>query len=331
MPEMPFMPQQASTVAAEVDALFLFLMAISAFFGLLIAGVVVYFFIRYRRRSDDERPPHIEGSFVLELTWSLVPLGIVLIVFFWSAKVFFEVNRTPPNAMEIYVVGKRWMWKVQHMSGQREINELHVPLGVPVRLILTSEDVIHSFYVPDFRLKRDAIPGRYSTIWFQATKTGPHHLFCAEYCGTRHSGMIGWVHVMEPHDFQNWLAGGSGNQTPAAAGEKLFRDLACITCHRGDSGARGPDLKGVFGSTVQLADGSAVTADEGYVRESIVNPVAKVVAGYQPVMPTFQGVVSEEQLMQLVAYVQSLQGEKSSAAPAAAAAESSPAPAGAKP
>lgn len=309
MSGLPFMPEQASTVAAKVDALYLFLLVVSVFFGTLIAAVLVYFFVRYRRRSDDEQPPLIHGSLLLELTWSVIPLAIVMVVFFWSTRVFFEVHRIPKDAMEIHVVGKRWMWKLQHMSGQREINELHVPVGVPVKLSLTSEDVIHSFYVPAFRVKKDAIPGRYTSIWFQATKPGRYHLFCAEYCGTRHSGMTGWVTVMEPHEFQNWLAGGASTQSPVQAGEKLFKDLACITCHRPDTGARGPNLAGVFLSDVKLADGTTLKADETYLRESIVNPALRVVAGYQPVMPTFQGVVSEEQLMQLVAYIQSLKAE----------------------
>jgi len=325
---MPFMPEPASTVAGRVDALFLFLLAVSVFFGVLIAALVVYFFVRYRRRSDDERPPHIHGSALLELTWSLIPLAIVMVVFFWSAKVFFSVHRVPPNAMEVYVVGKRWMWKLQHLTGQREINELHVPVGTPVKLTLTSEDVIHSFFVPAFRIKQDAVPGRYTSIWFEATRPGRYHLFCAEYCGTKHSGMIGWVVVMEPHEFQDWLAGGAGTQTPVAAGEKLFKDMACITCHRGDSGARGPNLTGLFGGTVRLADGSTLTADESYLRESIVNPAARVVAGYQPIMPTFQGTLSEEQIMQLVAYVKSLKGEDQTGKPApeAAAPQSQDAP-----
>jgi cytochrome c oxidase subunit 2 len=275
------MPDHASTAASKVDALFLFLTAVSVFFGLLIAGLVVYFFIRYRRRSNDETPPHIHGSTLLEITWSVVPLIIVMVVFFWSAQVFFSVHRMPVNAMEVSVVGKRWMWKLQHMTGQREINELHVPVGTPVKLTLTSEDVIHSFFVPAFRIKQDAVPGRYTSIWFQATKAGRYHLFCAEYCGTQHSGMIGSVVVLEPHEFQAWLAGSTGSQTPVAAGEKLFKDMACLTCHRGDSGARGPSLAGVFGRPVRLGDGSTVTADESYLRESIVTPNAFISPGYR--------------------------------------------------
>jgi cytochrome c oxidase subunit 2 len=312
-------PEQASTVAGDVDALYLFLVALSLFFGLGIAGALLIFAVRYRRRRADERPELIEGSLVLELAWSIIPLLIVTVIFFWSASLFFTLERVPPDAMEIYVVGKRWMWKAQHMTGQREINELHVPVGRNIRLTMTSEDVIHSFFVPAFRVKKDVLPGRYTTAWFQATKTGRYHLFCAEYCGTKHSGMIGEIVVMEPAQFAEWLAGGP-SLSPAAEGEKLFSSLACHTCHREGSGARGPQLQGLFGKPVTLSDGSTVTADAEYVRESIVLPAAKIVAGYQPIMQSFQGVVTEEQLLQLVAYIQSLQG------PPAAEPPSGPAP-----
>ncbi|PYQ15681.1 MAG: cytochrome c oxidase subunit II [Acidobacteria bacterium] len=314
---LPLFPEAASTMAGRVDALYLFLVLVSVFFGLLIATLVVTFAIRFRRRSRDERPRPIHGSAVLELAWTLIPFGIVMVIFLWGAEVFFAMARVPPGAMEIYVVGKRWMWKTQHMTGQREINELHVPVGMPVKLTLTSEDVIHSFFVPAFRMKKDAVPGRYSTEWFQATRAGTYHLFCAEYCGTKHSGMIGNITVMEPAAFQAWLSGGATGTSLAAAGEKLFQDLACITCHRSDSEGRGPRLEGVFGHPVSLASGERVMADEAYVRESIVNPAARVVAGYQPVMPTYQGLVSEEGLMQLVAYIQSL-GGPATAGPGAA-------------
>ena len=313
-----FFPEGASTTAGSVDALYFFLVAVSLFFGVLIAVLLALFAIRFRRRSEDERPAEIHGSLALELTWTLIPAGIVLIIFLWSAEVFFTLHRVPKDAMQIHVVGKRWMWKLQHLTGQREINELHVPVGVPVKLTLTSEDVIHSFFVPVFRIKKDAVPGRYNTIWFQATKPGRYHLFCAEYCGTKHSGMIGWIYVMEPAQFQAWLAGGTGTMSLASAGEKLFNDLACVTCHRADTGARGPALDGLFGRPVTLASGGAVNADEGYLRESIVQPSAKIVQGYQPIMPTFQGLVTEEQIVQLIAYIQTLKGGEQ--APAAAGA-----------
>jgi cytochrome c oxidase subunit 2 len=229
-----------------------------------------------------------------------------MVIFAWSANVYFNMARPPDESMEIYAVGKRWMWKFQHIGGRREINELHVPIGRPVKVTMTSEDVIHDLYLPNFRVKADVIPGRYSTIWFEATKRGEYHLLCAEYCGTKHSAMIGRVVVMEPTEYQAWLSGGGGEMSLAARGERMFQELACHTCHLPDASGRGPSLQGLFGSQVKLADGRTVTADEGYVRESILNPQAKLVAGYQPLMPTFQGLVNEEALMGLIEYVKSL-------------------------
>jgi cytochrome c oxidase subunit 2 len=247
-------------------------------------------------------------------------------MFGWGASVYFDQYKPPENAIEVYVVGKQWMWKLQHATGQREINELHVPVGRPVKVTFTSEDVLHSLYFPSFRTKADAIPGRYSSVWFDATKVGSYHIFCAEYCGTRHSGMIGTVHVMEPADYQAWLSGGGGGGTLAQRGERLFSELACNTCHVGDGSGRGPSLHNKFGTQEQLANGSVVNIDESYVRESILTPQMKVVAGFQPVMPTFQGLVNEENVMALVEYVKSLQSSRggteaaaNSAAPAAAA------------
>jgi cytochrome c oxidase subunit 2 len=314
----PLFPEQASTMAGRVDALYLALVAMAVFFSALIACLVVGFAVKFRRRSPGEIGAPIHGNFTLEAVWTAVPLVIVTVVFLWSAEIFFSMARVPPQAMEIYVVGKRWMWKAQHLSGQREINELHVPVGVPVKLTLTSEDVIHSFYVPAFRIKKDAVPGRYATMWFQATKPGRYHLFCAEYCGTKHSGMVGWVEVMEPAAFQSWLTGG-GTGSLAAEGQKIFQSLGCVTCHRADAQGRGPRLEGLFGRPVTLAGGEEVVADADYLRESIVLPAAKVVAGYQPVMPTYQGLVSEEGLMQLIAYIQSLQEPAARGAPLAVA------------
>jgi len=306
-PSFPLLPERASAIAGEVDALFLFITLVTVVFTVGILAALVFFAIKYRRRSDADRPEEIHGSLALELTWTLIPLGIVMVMFVWGAKVYFHMNRPPDDAMTVSVVGKRWMWKLQHPTGQREINELHVPKGRAVKLVITSEDVIHSFFVPAFRIKKDAVPGRYNVTWFRATKTGTYHLFCAEYCGTEHSKMIGKVVVLEPEEYQTWLAGGPPAESPVVAGEKLFTELNCITCHRADSAGRGPVLQGLFGRTVKLASGDTVVADEAYVRESIVIPAAKVVAGYQPVMPTFQGQVTEEQLMALVAYIQSLQ------------------------
>jgi cytochrome c oxidase subunit II len=320
----PFFPQQASTQAGQVDGLYFFLVAVSAFFSIVIATLVVVFAIKYRRRHRDEIGYAIHGSLALELMWTIIPFFIVMAMFGWGAKVFFDLYRPPAGAMEIYVVGKQWMWKVQHMDGQREINELHVPVGRPVKLIMGSEDVLHSYYIPAFRVKADVIPGRYNVLWFTATKPGTYHLFCAEYCGTKHSGMIGSVIAMEPEDFQAWLSGGGASESPVAAGQKLFQDLACITCHTGDATARGPQLTNLYNSTVRLQDGSSVTADDSYIRESIVNPRAKVVAGFQPIMPTFQGLVTEEQLLQLIAYVRSLSQQGAAPAPAGTSAPQMP-------
>lgn len=318
LPNFQLFPQQASTVAGRVDALYLFLIAVTAFFSIIIASMVIYFALRYRRRHADEIGVPHHGSLLLELTWTIIPLIIALVIFFWGASVYFALITPPKDTMEIYVVGKRWMWKAQHLSGQKEVNELHVPVGQPVKLILGSEDVIHSFYVPAFRIKMDAVPGRATSMWFEATTPGKYHLFCAEYCGTSHSGMIGTVTVMEPADFQVWLAGGKATGTLAEQGEKLFNELGCVTCHLANGSGRGPLLTGLVGSKVTFANGETAVADDDYIRESILNPTAKMVAGYAPLMPTFQGQVSEEQLMQLLAYIKSLGPAKAATEVAAA-------------
>jgi cytochrome c oxidase subunit 2 len=302
---LPLFPEQASTISVEVDHLMYFLMAVSIFFTVLIFGAIFYFAVRYRRRSDTELPVSVHTGWALEIVWSVIPFGLTMIMFGWGASIFFRESRAPDNAMQIYVVGKQWMWKLQHMEGQREINELHIPTGRPVKLIMTSEDVIHSFYVPDFRTKQDVVPGRYTMTWFEATKPGKYHLFCAEYCGTNHSGMIGWVYALAPQEYQRWLAG-SPSGSLVQDGAKLFEDLACSNCHKPDGSGRGPSLVGVFGSTVRLVGGATVKADEAYIRESILNPAAKVVEGYQPDMPTFQGLITEENVVQLIEYIKSL-------------------------
>jgi cytochrome c oxidase subunit 2 len=229
-----------------------------------------------------------------------------MVIFFWGASVYFAIASAPADTLNIYVVGKQWMWKFQHLDGQREINELHVPVGRNVKLIATSEDVIHDLFVPAFRVKTDVLPGRYTNVWFNATRPGRYHLFCAEYCGTRHSGMIGEVIVMEVDDYQAWLSGAVEGSL-ASAGEQLFLDFACNTCHRPDAGGRGPVLDGLFGSTITTADGEMVVVDEAYIRESILTPSARIAAGYQPIMPTFQGQVTEEQLLELIEYIKSLE------------------------
>jgi cytochrome c oxidase subunit 2 len=305
LPRLPFTPEQASTVSGEVDALYTYLVAITLFFSVLVTVLIFYFAVKYRRRSENELPQPIAGSVKLETMWTVIPFLIAMTIFVWGASLYFTLYRPPKDAIEIFVVGKQWMWKFQHTEGQREINELHVPVGAKVKLTMTTEDVIHSFAVPAFRIRSDVVPGRYTYAWFEATKTGRYHLFCTEYCGTNHSGMTGWVEVMEPTAYQAWLAGG-GSDSPAAQGEKLFQSLGCATCHRTDTQGRGPVLTGVFGKPQRIQGVGDVLADEAYLRESITNPAAKVVEGFQPIMPSYQGQVSEEQLLQLIAYIRSL-------------------------
>src|SRR5437660_1874336 len=304
----PLWPQRASSMAGNVDALFIFLLIVSGLMTLLIFSCMLSFAARYRDRKGVPAE-QIEGSTPLELSWSIIPLGVFLVIFTWGAVVFFKERTPPRDSTEVYVVAKQWMWKLEHAEGQREINELHVPVGRDVKLIMTAQDVIHSFFVPAFRIKQDVLPGRYTTTWFRATKPGTYHLFCAEYCGTQHSGMIGSVVVLEPAQYETWMSGGSTGPL-SATGEKIFAELGCVTCHRSDAQGRGPNLQGLFRKPVQLQDGRTLVADENYIRESILDPGAKIVNGYKPVMPTFQGLLSEEQLNALVAYVKSLSATK---------------------
>ncbi len=306
--DFPLFPERASTIAGGVDRLYFFLVAVGALFSIAIFITIFVFALRYRRRHEDQAAVPFHGSTTLEIVWSVIPLLITMVMFGWGASLYFQNSRAPDGAIEIYVVAKQWMWKLQHPEGAREINELHVPVGRPVRLIMTSQDVIHSFYIPAFRIKNDVLPNRFTTAWFEATKTGRYHLFCAEYCGTQHSGMGGSVVVMEPAEYEQWLSGGPVGESLAVAGERLFRRLGCTNCHSPETKGRtrGPLLGGLFGKPVPLLDGRIVTADEAYLRESILNPRAKVVAGYAPEMPTFQGQVTEENLVELIAYIKSL-------------------------
>ena len=316
---VPFVPESASTMSWKVDAVYFYLSGVTLFFTLLISAILIFFVIRYRRRTPYEIPRPIACSHKLETLWTVIPFVIAMTIFGWSAKVYFEQYSPPENAIEVYVVGKQWMWKIQHSTGQREINELHVPVGKKVKLIMTTEDVIHDFFVPAFRMKTDVVPGKYTTQWFEATKTGTYHLFCAEYCGMNHSGMIGSVVVMETREFDNWLSGNVSNTSPVAAGQQLYQTLGCASCHGASGeGGRGPSLIGLFGKQTQLAGGQTVRADESYIRESILNPQSKLVDGFGPIMPTFQGQVTEDQLVQLLAYIKSLGGSQNQAVPAPA-------------
>jgi cytochrome c oxidase subunit 2 len=317
---IPLVPDSASTFSWKVDALYFYLSGVTLFFALLISAVLIFFVIRYRRRTPYEIPRPVAGSHKLETLWTIIPFIIAMTMFGWGARVYFQQYKPPANAIEVYVVGKQWMWKLQHATGQREINQLHVPIGRKIKLIMTSEDTIHDFFVPAFRTKMDVLPGKYTTLWFEATTPGTYHLFCAEYCGMNHSGMIGSIIVMEPRDFDNWLSGNTANMTPAAAGQQLYQTLGCASCHGANGeGGRGPTLAGVFGKPTQLQTGESVTVNDSYVRESITNPQARLVAGFGPIMPTFQGQITEDQLFQIIAFIKSLPAGEQTQTPATTA------------
>jgi len=305
MTDFPIFPDQASSIASSVDGVYFLLTGVSVFFAVVIFVTVFYFAIRFRRRSEDEIPAPMHGSMKLEIAWSVIPGIIALGIFAWGTTIYFRNADPPPDAMEIYVVGKQWMWKMQHPEGRREINELHLPVGQPVKLTMATEDVIHSFYVPAFRVKNDVVPGRYTSLWFEPTKVGEYHLFCAEYCGNQHSQMVGTVYVMDPVDYQAWLAGDTG-ASMSDTGQALFQRLGCASCHRSGGSLRGPALDNIYNSQVQLDNGQVVVADDSYLRESILDPLAKRVPGYNTDMPTFRGQLSEEQLLQIIAYIKSL-------------------------
>jgi cytochrome c oxidase subunit 2 len=306
---LPFFPEQASSIASNVDTLFSFIVMTTLFFAVLVTVLVIFAAFKFRRKSENEIGDTIEGNNVLEVGWTLIPTVIAIGIFAWGAAIYVNYRIPPKDTLDIYVIGKQWMWKLQQPNGRKEINELHIPVNRDIKLILGSEDVIHNFYVPAFRVKMDDVPGRYNTLWFRPTRVGKYHFFCSQYCGTNHAVMGGWVTVMDPAEYAAWLSGESGDVNPVSAGEKLFSQLACNTCHIANGTGRAPSLNGVYNGKVLLADGTIVVADEGYIRESILQPKAKVVAGYQPVMPTFQGLVTEEQILNLTAYIKSLQSQ----------------------
>lgn len=307
---IPLRPPAASSIAEGVDHLYFFLTGITLFFTILIFSTILYFMVKYRRRSAGERAMQVKTSLPLELTWTLIPTFICAFVFVWASSLYFRNSRPPTASTEVFVVGKQWMWHLQHPEGPREINELHVPVGVPIQLTMTSQDVIHDFYIPAFRVKKDVLPGRYTAIWFQATKTGTYHLFCGQYCGADHAQMIGWVYVMTPTDYAAWLAGGARHESMAQAGERLFNQLGCVTCHVADGTGRGPSLVGLYGKPEKLRSGEMRVVDQTLIRQAIIFPNSILLPNYPPVMPTFQGQINEEQILQLIAYVKSLGSEE---------------------
>jgi cytochrome c oxidase subunit II len=298
-------PPEASSIASYSDTFFFFLVLISAAGTGIVTVMVIAFSVLYRRERNPEATP-IEGSTLLEATWTIIPLALFMVCFVWGALLYFRIYDPPTNAMNIYIVGKQWMWKAEHPGGQHEIDALHVPIGRPVQLTMISQDVFHSFSIPAFRVKREVIPGRYTTVWFTATTPGTYHLFCTQYCGTLHSEMIGEVTAMTPKDYEDWLAGATSGSSLAQNGERLFASLGCNACHSGNASARGPNLAEAYGSKVQLVNGSYTMVDDAFLRDSILNPSMHVTAGYAPIMPTYQGQVSEEGLIDLVEYIKTL-------------------------
>jgi cytochrome c oxidase subunit 2 len=298
-------PAEASTIAPWTDALYFFLLAMTLV-GLILVGALIFGFSMAYRKEKNPVATQVEGSTLLEATWTIIPLAIFLVTFVWGAVLYFRIYNPPTNAMNIYIVGKQWMWKAEHPGGQHEINALHIPIGRPVQLTMISQDVFHSFSIPDFRIKREVIPGRYSTVWFNATEAGTYHLFCTQYCGTAHSAMIGQIVAMTPEDYQKWTQQSTSGTSLAQNGERLFASMGCNACHSGNAAARGPNLSGVYNSKLQLTNGSQVLVNDAYLRDAILNPSQHVTAGYSPIMPTYQGQISEEGLIDLVEYIKNL-------------------------
>lgn len=298
-------PPEASGIAADTDALYFFLVLISLVGMAIVVLLLALFSILYRKERNPEAT-QIEGSTLLEATWTIIPLALFMVTFVWGALLYFRIYNPPTNAMNIYIVGKQWMWKAEHPGGQHEINALHIPINRPVQLTMISQDVFHSFSIPAFRVKREVIPGRYSTVWFEAKTPGTYHLFCTQYCGTLHSGMIGEIVAMKPEEYEAWTAGSTSGASLAQNGERLFASLGCSSCHSGSPDAHGPNLAQAYGGKLQLANGSSVTVDDAFLRDSILNPTMHQVAGYAPIMPTYQGQISEEGLIDIVEYIKNL-------------------------
>jgi cytochrome c oxidase subunit 2 len=304
MPWLPIFPPQASSISSEVDSLALLMLILSLLIAVSIFVLIVFFCVKYRRRAGNEIGQPDRHTMAVEITWTVIPLALCMIPFIWGARVYLEQAQPPSDAVEVYVVAKQWMWKTEQPGGQEEINALHVPTGRPVKLTMTSQDVIHSFFVPAFRVKADVLPGRYTTAWFTATQPGDYMLFCSQYCGTDHAAMTGRVIAMKPGDYANWLNESAGAyQSPAAQGRKLFQQYGCVDCHEAN---RAPSLQGLYGQPVLLSDGSTVIADDNYIRQKLLTPAASVPVGYAPIMPSFAGRLSDEDILNLIAYIKSI-------------------------
>ncbi len=308
-------PDSASTISGEVNTFYLLMVILTASVSIGIAIFLIYSAIRYHRKHDREMGAQFRNKYSVEATWIILPFLCFIGMFAWGAKLYFDIERPPDNAIRMYAIGKQWMWKIQHPEGQREINALHIPVGRPVKLVMTSEDTIHSFFVPAFRTKQDVLPGRYTVTWFQATKPGRYHLFCAEYCGAKHSGMIGYVYAMEPREYQQWLTQGGSEGSLASMGEKYFHQYGCSNCHHFDNAGRAPRLTNLYDHPVQISDGQAVIADDAYLRQSILNSGAKIVYGYANIMPNYTGIISEDHVIALISYIRALGPEPGSQQP----------------
>lgn len=309
--DFPLHPPADSSLATRVDHLFYAWLALAGIVTVAVFFLIVYFSVKYRHGSRANRDMPSRGtlrheSHRIEIAWIVTPLILFLGMGFWAAGIYYAHAAPPADATEVYAVGKQWMWKLEHTGGQREIDELHVPAGRPIKLVMTSQDVIHSFFMPVFRIKQDVLPGRYTILWFTADKPGDYHVFCAQYCGTDHARMIGHVVVMQPAAFERWLTSGSAPQSMAAEGAARFRQYGCSGCHGASASVHAPKLEGLFGRRVQLSDGSSVVADERYIHDSVMLPRKDVVAGYEPIMPSFQGEIAEEDLLEIVEYIKSL-------------------------
>ena len=303
------LPVEGTDYAGQVDDLYIFITLLSAFFFFLVVGLMTAFIIRYRRRRQDEITPHITENFKLEVAWTVIPLLLVIVIFFWGFKGYLDATVPPANALEIQVTAKRWLWQFEYPNGTRTINEIHVPVGKPVKLVMSSEDVIHSFFVPSFRIKMDVLPNRYTDLWFTPTREGVHALLCTEYCGRGHSDMSGKVWVDSEAKYQDWLEHGdqSAQTMPLKElGALLYQSRGCATCHSLDgTRGQGPSFKGVYGHTVTMTGGKAVLADENYLRQSILQPQAQIVEGFQGIMPTFQGLLREREILALIEFIKS--------------------------
>lgn len=305
-----FFPAQSSTLAPEVDGLFNFILYLSIIFFILVVGGTFYFAWKYRKKGKDDFTQDLSHNNTLEVLWTVIPTILVFIIFVWGFKTYLKMNVPPDNSMEIKVTGQKWFWTFNYPEGATTTNELVVPVHQPVRLLLSSRDVIHSFFVPNFRMKMDVVPNRYTETWFEATEPGEYNLFCTEYCGKGHSEMIGKVKVLSASEYKNWLASAANagaDMKPEELGAKLYKDKACFTCHTIDGNPLvGPTFKGVFGRTEKLTNGQTIKVDENYIRESVLEPQAKVVDGFQPVMPTYQGVLKDKEIDALIAYFKTL-------------------------